>query len=1243
MWKIWIDTGGTFTDCIAIDPEFHQHRLKLLSSGIIKCYIKQKLDDTTLKVSLNPPINSNILSNYQLIESKSGKSIEIEGYESENQLLKLSETLADTFDLSGGYEITALEPVPILAARILTSTALQASLPKMEMRLGTTKGTNALLEKKGSDVTLLITKGFKDLLKIGTQQRPKLFELNIQTPPPLYSRVIEVDERITSDGSIWQPINLLNDEIDSIPKDSSIAIAYLNSYKNHAHESITLEQLKNNGYKYTSASHQVSSNIRIVHRAETTVVNAYLEPVLGKYFKEIKEKLPEKQLRIISSAGAIVDSTEYLPKDGLLSGPAGGILGAYHSSRQSGFNRIITFDMGGTSTDVSIIENDITYAYQTKVGDATIQSPCVDIDTIAAGGGSICSVRNGMYEVGPESAGASPGPACYGNNGPLTIADLNLLAGRVVTDEFAIPLKQADSERALQEVSNGLDEKTSTEDLIESFLRVTNENMASAIKKIATRKGASLEGMCLVTFGGAGGQHACDIAEILHVSEVLIPYDAGILSALGIGLADMDKIKEQLVLLELNSFTSEKAGILKSIKKQILADFEQSGYTEEDVITKHVYCYLRFEGQESTIEIDNIGISDLLEAFRDQYIKIYNHWIDNKEIEVESVKVVMSVATNNTEFGKKSRVSTTTPKPNSRTKSLCNGNYLDTPVYSRDQLSPGNVIKGPAIITSNSTTIYIKPHWQLEIDEWNSSVLKRMASNYEDIQLSESASRTLFQNRFMGVALEMGAMLERTSFSVNIKERLDFSCAILDSEGDLIINAPHIPVHLGSLGVCVKKVLDQLEIEEGDVVITNHPKYGGSHLPDVTLISGVFYNHKLIGFVANRAHHSEIGGRTPGSMPVNAKSLNEEGVIIPPMYLIKSGESRIKEIKELLSKAEFPTRSVNENMADINGALASIQLGIRELKKLCKQFESNTVVENLFSIKKYSASLLKSKLKQLHHGDYEAKEELDDGSKLSVKIKISKDLIELDFNGTSDVHSGNLNANPAIVQSVILYVLRILVDEDIPLNEGLMQHVKIDLPECLLNPNFDNHQPAVVGGNTEVSQRLTDTILKALGLAACSQGTMNNLLFGKDTFGYYETICGGTGAGPNFNGHDAIHQHMTNTKITDPEILELKYPVRLNYFQIREESGGKGKYRGGNGVCRSFTFLDNLTLTILSQHRVIAPYGLNGGHSGKKGQQFLIKKNGEKIELSSSDEQEIEDGDQLIIKTPGGGGFGLPQ
>ncbi|MEQ8926291.1 MAG: hydantoinase B/oxoprolinase family protein [Fulvivirga sp.] len=1240
MWKIWIDTGGTFTDCIAIDPESNQHRLKVLSSGVIKCYIHEILNDTTLKVSLNPPLKENILSDYQLIDSKTGNSVRIASFDPENQNLILTDSIVNSLDLSGSCEITASEPVPILAARILTSTSLISTLPKMEMRLGTTKGTNALLEKKGSDVTLLITKGFKDLLKIGTQQRPRLFELNIKTPPPLYSRVIEVDERITASGSIMQPIKLDGNLLESVPKNSSVAIAFINSYKNGTHESRALEELKDKGLEYISASHQTSSNIRILPRAETTVVNAYLEPVLGKYFKDIKESLPEQQLKIISSAGAIVDSTDYLPKDGLLSGPAGGILGAYNTSRQSGFNRVITFDMGGTSTDVSILENGINYAYQTKVGDATIQSPCVDIDTIAAGGGSICSIKNGMFEVGPESAGANPGPACYGNNGPLTITDLNLLAGRVVSSQFAIPLTKADSEQALQNVSETIDEQLSKEEQIEAFLRVANENMASAIKKIATRKGAQLEGMCLTTFGGAGGQHACDIAEILNVSEVLIPYDAGILSALGIGLADIDKIKEQLILQGLNSFQLNKVEIIDSIKNQLLAEFKKAGYSDHDVITKNEYCYLRFQGQESTIEIDNNDTTDLYRAFKDQYIKIYNHWIENKDIEVESVKVVMSIETNNKDLICQYQASDSAPTPQYRTKSLCNGKYLDTAIYSREQLSPGSFIQGPAIITSNSTTIYVKPDWHLEIDRWNSAVLKKKISSRNELQLSDSATRTLFQNRFMSVALDMGAMLERTSFSVNIKERLDFSCAILDAQGDLIINAPHIPVHLGSLGVCVKSVLSQLEIAEGDVVITNHPQFGGSHLPDVTLISGVFHDHQLIGYVANRAHHAEIGGMTPGSMPVNATSLNEEGVIIPPMYLMKSAESRIDELKELLSSSEFPTRSINENMADVNGALASIQLGIRELNKLCEQYGSDKIRANLASIKDFSASLLKSKLKQLKPGNYEAVEALDDGSKLCAKVTISTDSVEFDFNNTSAVHAGNLNANPAIVQSVILYILRLIVDEDIPLNEGLMKHVKVNLPTCLLNPDFDHRQPAVVGGNTEVSQRLTDTILKALEMAACSQGTMNNLLFGNDSFGYYETICGGTGAGYNFNGHDAIHQHMTNTKITDPEIIELKYPVRLDAFKIRKNSGGAGQFKGGNGVCRSFTFLDELTLTILSQHRTVEPYGLNGGNPGKKGEQNLIRKNGERIELSSSDVQQVKNGDKLIVKTPGGGGFG---
>lgn len=1249
MWQIWIDTGGTFTDCIAFTPNHKKKRLKILSNGVLKGRVSKQLSPKEFQVNFNWPIDTDIFKgyNFQIVNHSSTQLIDSIDFEKNIITLQDSITLKD--QKGTDFEITAYEEVPILACRLATKTNLDASLPPIDLRLGTTKGTNALLERKGAKVAFLVTKGFKDLVKIGTQQRPNIFELNIKTAPEIYDLVIEVDERISSDGSVHKPLNFesVHEYIhELIDGQYSVAIALLNSYKNNAHELELYKYLAGKGIRNICYSSELSSAIKILPRAETTIVNAYLDPIMSKYVKGIESKLSGSTLRIMSSSGAVIPSHDFYPKDCLLSGPAGGIIGAADIARKSGADEIVTFDMGGTSTDVAVYKNGVSYVYETKVGDATIQSPAIDISTIAAGGGSICSFENGMLTVGPHSAGAHPGPACYGNNGPLTITDINLLAGKISEENFSIPINRGKSEAALElllnRINNESGSNTTTNQLINAFLKIANEKMAEAIRKVAMKKGYDISSMALVSFGGAGGQHACDLAETLNLKKIIIPYDAGLLSAYGIGVADIDIIEQEQVLQQFDVFKHAIESTFTHLYKKATQRFLEQGFDKSSVVIKHRFCHLRLKGQETTIEVEYKSNEQVIQKFKKEYIKLYGQWIGNRPIEIESIKLVSSIVREKARLLNKA-VTKHIPPSRSNLKGLSDSQYIDIPTFKWEELELGATISGPAVISSQNCTVSLKKNWIFSLDNNENALIERSKEkNIEDQSLSSAAELTLFQNRFAAVVEQMGAVLERTSFSVNVKERLDFSCALLDASGELIVNAPHIPVHLGSLGVCVREVVAKLPLKNGDVAITNHPAYGGSHLPDVTLISPVYFENELVCYVANRAHHAEIGGKTPGSMPTDATRLSEEGVIIEPTLLIDGGKSNFDKIEILFNSAEYPTRSIQENMADLQGALASINCGIEGIKNLCSSYGVDVVSAKMIDLKINADRLLANKLHTLVIKNNSSQEYLDDGSKLAVNINYQNEMLTFDFNGTSPVNNNNLNANRSIVQSVILYVLRLLVDDDIPLNEGLMNSVNIILPTCLLNPDFSTSKlPAVVGGNTEVSQRLTDTLLKCFNIAACSQGTMNNVLFGNSKFGYYETICGGTGAGPDFNGHDAIHQHMTNTKITDPEILELRYPIRLEDFSIRVGSGGNGKYRGGDGISRTFTFLDELTLTVLTQHRNEGPYGIEGGSNGKSGEQFLIKINGDKVNLNYADQAEVANGDLFTIKTPGGGGYGL--
>jgi 5-oxoprolinase (ATP-hydrolysing) len=1258
-WKIWIDTGGTFTDCIAIDPNEKFKRLKVLSSSILRGQIIKQISPHSFQVQIHWPIEKDIFNGFELrVIGREKINRKIRTIDLINSIINIDKPIYEKIN-NRTIEISSNEEVPVLAARLLTETSLSQNFPKIEMRLGSTRGTNALLERKGARTAFITTQGFKDLLLIGTQQRKDLFALNVQKEKPLYEFVIEVNERIESDGSVLQALteNELANIISKLKKQKvdAVAIAFLNSYKNPTHELLFEAALLKSGFTFISTSHRLSNQIKIVPRAETTIVNAYLSPIIKNYLDNIQIGLRSLRadeagdLKIMTSAGGLSDATNFYPKDSLLSGPSGGVVGAATTAKLSGIDKLITFDMGGTSTDVSLYDQRYDYRYESKVGETKILSPSLAIETIAAGGGSICDYDGYRLTVGPHSAGASPGPACYGAGGPLTITDVNLLLGRLDPTFFALPLHPAKAEEALEillsKIQKTTKKKPKAERILESLAQIANEKMAEAIKKVSVQNGNNPADYTLLSFGGAGGQHACALAEMLGMKRILIPYDAGLLSAYGIGHAKVERFEEKLILQPLSKIEKPLSKIAERLFQEGSKKLQNEGYAASEIKKEKQLLFLRFKGQESTLELEYSSVSNIQNLFRKKYESIFGHWIDNRQIEVESLKVMLSIsqalqpkAASYKKFYK--------PVAEKISTYYSQGIHHKIEIFCWEKLEPGAMISGSSMIVSQNSTTLVDDGWEFLLDGNNNAILtvKKRESKKENACTKE-AFIELFSNRFTAVAQEMGAMLQRTSFSVNVKERLDFSCAVLDADGYLVVNAPHIPVHLGSMGVCVREVKKVIEMKEGDVIITNHPAFGGSHLPDVTLIKPIFYKKKIVGYVATRAHHAEIGGKKPGSMPADATNLEEEGVIIDPTYLVKSNRPQWKNISTLFTSAKYPTRLLEENLADLNGALASILAGEKGLQELCEKYGATEVSKYMKLLKKYASDLLKEKLKASIKKSFQAEERLDDGSKLKVKLKIQDSKLIVDFSGTSKMHPRNLNATKAIVQSVVLYVLRLWVNKPIAMNEGLMERVKLILPNCLLDPfsnsNFDQSQlPAVVGGNTEVSQRLTDTLLKALELVACSQGTMNNFLFGNERFGYYETIGGGTGAGNGFAGADAVHSHMTNTRITDPEVLELRYPVRLEKFEIRKNSGGKGKWKGGDGIVREITFKENMEVNILSQHRKEKPYGLKGGETGKTGEQVLIKISGEIAKLKGMDSASVKMGDKIIIKTPGGGGWG---
>ena len=1237
MFLLRVDTGGTFTDCWGCEEGTDDARLvKVLSSGRLRVSVSDWISEREARVRLPDTwrTRDGFFTGYK-IES-GGKGALVLSHAGRDNLL----TFSHPIPRSDAIDLLTREEAPILGARLLTGTALDETFPELEFRLATTRGTNALLERKGASVAYFTTRGFEDLLILRDQRRQDLFALDHQRPSPLFSAVVGVDERLAADGTVLSPIRL-EDEFEGKARsliDEGVriaAVALLHGYRNPVHEHALRDRLLDLGFDHVSVSSDLAPLIKLLPRAETAVANGYLHPVMQSFLSHIESCIEESSsLLTMTSAGGLEPIESYHPKDSLLSGPAGGVSGAAAIAEELGFSRILTFDMGGTSTDVARYDRGFQYRFEQVVGDARLLSPALKIETVASGGGSICQWKNGGLHVGPESAGADPGPACYGRGGPLTVTDVNLLLGRIDPENFGIPLSAENMESArsaaitLQEEAGVPGEKLDPS-FLEGLLEIAIEQMADAIRTISIRDGADPTEYALLAFGGAGPLHACDIANRLGIETILVPAEAGLLSAYGLDQASVERFAERQ--LNLDSDDPELARAFEEVEAEASGSLEQTGFS--GIVTRRL-VEARLRGQDATLTLEVQSPSEIASTFSERYETTFGYPPPaDRAIELVSYRAIAGT-------GRKEGNASIPPDPIEAADPPVAETGADA-FLDRSTLAEGTRIHGPAVIQDPFSTLFLREGWDAALAENGSLVLHRMSSaSREESHRPEQIEHELFRHRFDNLVEEMGTLLQRSAISTNVKERADFSCALLDGEGALITSAPHIPVHLGALGLCVRMVREKIVMKPGDTVITNHPAIGGSHLPDVTLITPVFVDDEteLIGYVANRAHHAEIGGITPGSMPPGASTLAEEGVVISPTLLIDGGQSCFGAIETLLANAPFPTRNLRDNLADLNAQLAANRRGAELLEELVRNHGAPVVRDQMRYLTDRSSEALQRHLANTGFTSGEAQENLDDGTGIQVRVSAESPGLVIDFAGTSEVHPRNLNATPAIVQSAVLYILRLWTQSEVPLNEGMLSSVEIRLPTCFLNPEFDEdptRSPAVVGGNVETSQRVVDTLIKALGIQACSQGTMNNFLFGDATFGYYETICGGAGAGNGYDGASGVHTHMTNTAITDPEILEQRYPVRLHRFAIRDGSGGRGRWSGGNGIVREIEFLQSLEVSLLTQHRRGQPFGMAGGQPGECGRQLLNEE-----PLEGIAHFDARPGDRLRIETPGGGGYG---
>ncbi len=1250
-WQFWIDRGGTFTDIVAQRPDGSRTVHKLLSEN------PERYEDAPIQ---------------------------------------------------GMRELMGVASAqPLLAAQIAS------------IKMGTTVATNALLERKGDRTLFITTKGFRDGLRIGYQNRPDIFARQIVLPEMLYEQVVEVDERVSAAGEVLQSISGGTEQ--QIRRDltaayqqgiSACAVSFVHGYRYPEHEQRVAVIAREIGFTQVSTSHQISPLIKWVSRSDTTVVDAYLSPILRRYVDRIEAALGQAaesrakktQLLFMQSNGGLTPARYFQGKDSILSGPAGGIVGAVQTSHQAGFDKIITFDMGGTSTDVAHYQRlgesespNYERAYETEVAGVRLRSPMMAIHTVAAGGGSILTFESDRYQVGPESAGAYPGPACYRNGGPLTETDCNVMVGKIQPDFFPKVFGENGQQsldrdevqvrflKLAEEISTATGDERRPEQVAEGFLAIAIDNMANAIKKISVQKGYDIGDYTLCCFGAAGGQHACRLAESLGMKAIFIHPYAGVLSAYGMGLADRRVLKEQSLEQDLSPEIMDALAIrMEALTEAAKADLSAQGDDDIDTLEVLQQLHLRYAGTDSTLAIDFGTFADIQQQFERRYRQQYGITLPEKTLVVSTIvaEAIGKTAADSASDVAEQAIETTDVDGLRAVPLFSQDKWHNAPVFQRETLLPQNKVVGPAIILEQTGTNIVEPGWTATVSAQGALILTHQASAHADADSgSDSGSRSsrststvsadsplhhkpdpvrleIFNSLFQTIAEQMGFTLQNTSSSVNIKERLDFSCAIFNTQGQLVANAPHIPVHLGSMGESVQALISHgarsgESFHPGDTFISNNPYNGGTHLPDVTAITPVFIDSSQpLFFVASRGHHADIGGITPGSMPPNSTHLEQEGVLLDNFKLVSKGVLKTQQLQEQLVGAVYPARNPEQNLADLQAQIAANNKGAQELRNMVERFSLQTVQAYMQHVQNNAEHAVRRVIQRLYQQrgsePLNCQVPMDCGAKIQVSVVLkpssadsagsTEPMATIDFTGTSSQQPNNFNAPLAVCKAAVLYVFRTLVDAPIPLNAGCLKPLDIVVPAgCMLNPTYP---AAVVAGNVETSQAVTDSIYGALGVLAASQGTMNNFTFGNEQYQYYETICGGSGAGPSFEGTDAVQTHMTNSRLTDPEILEMRFPVLLEAFSIRAGSGGSGRYRGGNGVIRRLRFREKMTASLLSGRREVLPFGLEGGQAGRPGNTEVTHRDGRTQTLSATASVEMQPDDVITISTPGGGGYG---
>ena len=1144
-----------------------------------------------------------------------------------------------------------------------------AAIPKgtiEAVKMGTTVATNALLERKGDRTLLLITQGFGDLLRIGYQNRPKLFDLKIELPELLYERVAEVPERLDAEGGVVAPLDedaaraaLRAAKADGI---DGVAIAFMHGYLNPDHEARVAAIAAEEGFGQISTSHKTSPLMKLVSRGDTTVVDAYLSPILRRYVNQVADELGAgtdaggdgTRLMFMQSNGGLTDAKLFQGKDAILSGPAGGVVGMVKTGELAGHDHLIGFDMGGTSTDVCHYAGTYERSFETEVAGVRMRAPMMNIHTVAAGGGSILFFKDGRFQVGPESAGANPGPACYRRGGPLTVTDCNVMLGKLSPAHFPSvfgpdadqPLDtdvvRAKFEALASEIAKKTGEAVKTpEETAEGFLRIAVENMANAIKKISVQRGYDVTRYTLQCFGGAGGQHACLVADALGMETVFVHPYAGVLSAYGMGLAEIRALREQAFEKTLDDYP-DAVLLLDELAAEAEQEVRHQGVAQGTIRTE-LRAHLRYRGSHQSLEVD-FGDEDELRARFDAAHKArYGFSAGERELVIEAL-VVEAIGGASEVADRQRPLTDTAPAPVDHLDITTGGSGHNVPLYDRDQMQPGQSVDGPCIIKEPTGTNMIEPEWRASINEFGHLILTRTKplERAEAVgTVADPVMLEVFNNLFMSIAEQMGATLANTAYSVNIKERLDFSCALFDPTGGLVANAPHVPVHLGSMSESIRTVIRlNPHMKPGDVYVLNAPFNGGTHLPDVTVITPVFdeAGAEVLFYVASRGHHADIGGKTPGSGPPDSVHIEEEGVLIDNFKMVDGGTFREAETRALLASGKYPCRNIDENMADLAAQVAANETGVREVQKMIRQFGRETVHAYMGHVQDNAEECVRRVITALKDGAYDY--ELDNGEFIRVAIRVNPEArtAAIDFTGTADKNPFNYNAPLAVCHAVVLYVFRTLVGSEIPLNEGCFKPLDIIAPEgSMINAQYP---AAVIAGNTEVSQLMCNALMGALGVMAGSQSTMNNYIWGNDLLQNYETICGGTGAGPDFDGCSAIQTHMTNTRGTDPEMLEFRFPVRLEEYSIRRGSGGAGAHRGGDGITRRMRFLDQMTVTTLCSMRRVPPFGVDGGAPGEVGREWIERADGTRVEHKGNDQNEVYAGDVFVMQTPSGGGYG---